>query len=140
MRWWRPVPDRTAAVPGRDGGTAGAHLARAAPPALTRSWHPLKGWAEMIRAPLWRDRRAGLSNASTPRSARPRGARHRSAGDLEAGLLDLAEEIAGEAGLDAQRASDPLPRLGHDVLVEPLAPRIVQRSDQKDRAVIGYAE
>src|SRR5205085_6574123 len=31
-------------LPSRDGGTAGARLARAAPPAATHSWHPLKGW------------------------------------------------------------------------------------------------
>src|SRR5580704_15083709 len=112
MRWWRPVPVRTAAVPGRDGGTAGVRLTRAAPPAITRSWHPLKGWAEIIRAPLWRDRRVGLSDASTPLSARLRGVRHRSAGDLETGLFDLDEEVAGEAGLDAKRVVDPLPGLG----------------------------
>src|SRR5580704_377359 len=111
MRWWRPVPGRTTAAPDRDGGTAGARLARAAPPAAMHSWHPLRGWAEIIRAPLWRDRRAGLSDASTPRSARLRGARRRSAGDLETGLLDLDDEIAGEASLDAQRALDPLPGL-----------------------------
>src|SRR5207245_7997391 len=104
MRWWRPVPVRTAAVPSRDGGTAGTRLVRAAPPAAMHSWHPLKGWAEMIRAPLWRDRRAGLSNASTPGSARLHGVRHRSAGDLKTGRFDLDQEIAGEAGLDAQRA------------------------------------
>ena len=45
----------------------------------------------------------------------------RSAADLEPGLFDLAEEIAREAGLDAERALDPLPRLGDDILIEPLA-------------------
>src|SRR5712671_4416469 len=64
----------------------------------------------------------------------------RSAGDLETGLFDLDDEIAGEAGLDAQRALDPLPRLGDDIFVEPLARRLVQRPDQKDRALIGYLE
>jgi hypothetical protein len=56
-----------------------------------------------------------------------------SAGDLETGLFDLDQEIAGEAGLDAERALDPLPRLGDDILVEPLARRFVQRPDQDDR-------
>src|SRR4030088_2399077 len=64
----------------------------------------------------------------------------RSAGDLETGLFDLDDEIAGEAGLDAQGALDPLPRLGDDILVEPLAHRVVQRPHQKDRALIGYLE
>ena len=32
----------------------------------------------------------------------------RSAGDLETGLFDLDDEIAGEAGLDAECAFDPL--------------------------------
>src|SRR5580704_13096224 len=140
MRWWRPVPVRTAAAPGRDGGTAGARLARAAPPARTRSWHPLEGWAEIFRAPFWRDRRAGfaalpleapvaganqnspgLSNAASPRSARLRGERRRSAGDLETGLFNLDDQVAGKAGVDAQCALDPLPRFGYDILVEPLA-------------------
>ena len=64
----------------------------------------------------------------------------RLAGNPEAGLFDLDDEIAGEAGLDAQGALHPLPRLGHDILVEPLASRLVQRPDQKDRALIGDLE
>src|SRR5438067_3447097 len=64
----------------------------------------------------------------------------RSAGDLEPGLFDLDQEIAGKAGLDAQGAFDPLPGLGDDILVEPLAGRLVQRPAQKDRPLIGYAE
>src|SRR6266851_6500263 len=64
----------------------------------------------------------------------------RSAGDLEPGLFDLEEEIAGEAGLDAQRALDPLPGRGDDILVEPLAGGVVQWPDRDDRAVVGYLE
>src|SRR6267154_1034423 len=64
----------------------------------------------------------------------------RSVADLEAGLFDLDDQIAGEADLDAQRALDPLPGLGDDILVEPLAGGLVQRPDQKDRALIGYLE
>jgi hypothetical protein len=55
--------------------------------------------------------------------------RHRSAGDRETGLFDLDEEVAGEAGLDAKSVTDPLPRLGDDILVEPLARGLVQRPD-----------
>ena len=62
----------------------------------------------------------------------------RSAGDLETSLFDLDDEIAGEAGLDAQGALDPLPGLGDDILVNPLECRVVQRPDTDDRAVIGY--
>ena len=40
----------------------------------------------------------------------------RLAGDLEPGLFDLLQEIAGEAGLDAQGALDPLPGLRHHIL------------------------
>src|SRR5438874_12415194 len=64
----------------------------------------------------------------------------RSAGDLEPGLYDLDDEVAGKASLDAQGALDPLPRLGDDILVEPLARRLVQRPDQKDRALIDDLE
>jgi len=64
----------------------------------------------------------------------------RSAADLEPGLFDLDEEVAGEAGLDAQGALDPLPGLGDDILIEPLARRLVERPDQKDRALIGDLE
>jgi hypothetical protein len=53
----------------------------------------------------------------------------RSAGDLEPRLFDLDDQVACKAGLDAQRALDPLPRLGDDILVEPLARRFVQRPD-----------
>ena len=56
----------------------------------------------------------------------------RSAADLEPGLFDLDKEIAGEAGLDAQGALDPLPGLGDDILVEPLARRVIQRPDRDE--------
>ena len=58
--------------------------------------------------------------------------RRRSGGYLEPGLFDLDDEIAGEAGLDAERALDPLSRLGNDILVEPLASRLVERPDRDD--------
>jgi hypothetical protein len=75
-------------------------------------------------------------DAPTPQPRRIRDASGlgcRSAGDLETGLGDLDDQIAGEAGFDAQCALDPLPGLGDDVLIEPLASRFVQRPDQKDR-------
>src|SRR4029453_11141208 len=75
------------------------------------------------------------SSATAPRRAQRRRVRHRSAGDLEPALFDLEDEIAGEAGFDAECALDPLPGLGDDILVEPLACRFVQRPDQKDRAL-----
>jgi len=64
----------------------------------------------------------------------------RSAADLEPGLLDLDDQIAGEAGLDAQGALDPLPGLGDDILVEPLARHVIKRPDGDDSPVVGYAE
>src|ERR1700686_3105834 len=48
----------------------------------------VKTWAEQIRARLWRDRRARLSDAPASADARSAEARHRSAGDLETGRLD----------------------------------------------------
>src|SRR5207248_8728188 len=68
-------------------------------------------------------------NAPTPQPRRMRDASGlgiRSAGDLEPGPLDLDDQIAGEAGLDAQRAFDPLPGLGDDILVEPLARHVIK--------------
>ena len=79
-------------------------------------------------------------DAAAPAHARCVGTGHRSAGDLEPGLFDLDDQIAGEAGLDAERALDPLPRLGHDILVEPLARRVIQRPDRDDSPVVGYLE
>ena len=64
----------------------------------------------------------------------------RLAGDLEPDLFDLLQEIAGEAGLDAQDALDPLPRLRHDVLVEPLARGVIERPNRDDCPVVGYLE
>jgi hypothetical protein len=42
----------------------------------------------------------------------------RLAADLEPGLFDLDDQIAGEAGLDAQGASHPLPAV--DILSAPI--------------------
>jgi len=82
--------------------------------------------------------RSGIAPPPQPRRMRDAsGLGIRSAGDLEPGLFDLDDQIAGEAGLDAECALDPLPGLGDDILVEPLACRLVQRPDQKDRALIG---
>ncbi len=64
----------------------------------------------------------------------------RLAGDLETGFCDLDDEIAGEAGVDAERALDPLPGLGDDILVEPLARHVIKRPDGDDSPVVGYAE
>src|SRR5437762_630708 len=64
----------------------------------------------------------------------------RLAGDLEPGFLDLNDQVAGEASLDTERALDPLPRLGHDGLVEPQASRFIQRPYRDDGPVVGYLE
>ena len=64
----------------------------------------------------------------------------RLARDLEPGFLDLNDQVAGEAGLDAERALDPLPGLGDDILVEPLARNVIKRPDGDDSPVVGYAE
>ena len=64
----------------------------------------------------------------------------RSAADVEPGLFDLDNEIASEAGLDAECALDPLPGFGDDILVEPLACRFIQRPDRNDSSVVGYLE
>jgi len=51
----------------------------------------------------------------------------RSAGDLETGLFDLDDEIAGKRASTHSAPWIPLPRLGDDILVEPSARGFVQR-------------
>ena len=85
----------------------------------------------------------GSGIAPTPQSRHMRdvsGLGIRSAAHREIGCFDFYDEIAGEARLNAQGALDPLPGLGDDIFVEPLARRLVQRPDQKDRALIGDLE
>ena len=61
----------------------------------------------------------------------------RSAGDGETGLFDLFDEAECKAGVDAKRALTPLPQFRHDVFVEPVLGKFVQRPDRDDCAVIG---
>src|SRR5947208_2223887 len=85
-------------------------------------------------------RERDCSNAAAPRRAQRDGVRHRSGGYLEPGVCDFGDEFASEARVDAKSALDPLPRLGDDVLVEPLARRLVQRPDGDDSPVVGNLE
>ncbi len=64
----------------------------------------------------------------------------RSEGDFEAFSSKLIDEIARTAGVDTEGAAKPLPRLGHDVLVDPRAGGFAHRLDRDDRAVIGNLE
>ena len=66
--------------------------------------------------------------------------RHRSGGYLEPGVCDFGDEFASEARVDAKSALDPLPRLGDDILVEPLACRVIQGPDRDDSLMVGYLE
>jgi hypothetical protein len=56
-------------------------------------------------------------------------ARSRSRGDRKAGGGDFVDELTGEAVVDDEGAVEPLPGLGDDVFVEPLARGLVQRPD-----------
>src|SRR5437868_6710960 len=85
-------------------------------------------------------RERDCSNTAAPRSAQLHGVRHRSGGYLEPGVCDFGDEFASEARVDAKSALDPLPRLGDDILMEPMACRVIERPDQKDRALIGDGE
>ena len=60
--------------------------------------------------------------------------RARSEGDFEAFGSDLVDEIARTADIDAERAAEPLPRLGHDVLVDPCAGGFAHWLDRDDRS------
>ncbi len=59
------------------------------------------------------------------------------AGNLEARGGDPVEDIAGEPVVDTERAAEPLPRLGDDVLFDPLVGGVAHRPDQDDGVVIG---
>src|SRR5271157_3841300 len=64
----------------------------------------------------------------------------RSERDFEPFGGDLVDEIACTADVDAESAAEPLPGLGHDVLVDPTAGGSAHRFDRDDRAVIGNLE
>jgi hypothetical protein len=73
-------------------------------------------------------------------AARRHPAEARSERDFEAFGGDLVDEIACTAEVDAKSAAEPLPGLGHDVLVDPRAGGFAHRLDRDDRAVIGNLE
>src|SRR5713101_6410715 len=73
-------------------------------------------------------------------AARGHRAEARSEGDFEAFGGDLLDEIACTADVDAEGAAEPLPGLGHDVLVDPRAGGFAHRLDRDDRAVIANLE
>jgi hypothetical protein len=64
----------------------------------------------------------------------------RSEGDFEAFSSELIDEIARTPDVDAEGAAEPLPGLGHDVLIDPCAGGLAHWLDRDDRAVIGNPE
>ena len=61
------------------------------------------------------------------------------------GVISNPASVISATSSRAKRAStqsalDPLPGLGDDILVEPLARRVIQRSDRDDSPVVGYLE
>jgi hypothetical protein len=75
-----------------------------------------------------------------PRCGSAHGVEAQSEGDFEAFGGDLVDEIACAADFDAERAAEPLPRLGYDVLVDSCAGGFAHWLDRDDRAVIGNFE
>ena len=75
-----------------------------------------------------------------PHARSAHGVEARSEGDFEAFGSELIDEIARTADVDAESAAEPLPGLGHDVLVDPTAGGSAHRFDRDDRAVIGNLE
>src|SRR5665213_246823 len=89
---------------------------------------------------LLHDRSDGAATPRPRARAVLRGRGNRSAGEVEAGGLDLGDEIVGAAAVDTEGASEPLPGLAGDVLVDPVPGGCGHRRDRDDRAVIGYQE